>query len=383
MKSIINSINNRELAFLIWLFLIALIGMSKAFVRKSVTNLFLIVFWSRLTIYFVAVAVYTAVMIYFLWLLDLWDISQLKNTILWFLTAGSASLFEINKKEKSNYLRETIKDILSITAVLQFLVGIYSFSLAVELFFVPLIFLIVGMAVVAERNIEYHQLARILRRILVLVGLFMICYTLFRIIIDFKSFASKGTLSDFLIPAALSLTFLPMLYLLALTIAYENLITAVDPEIKASRLRRYAIWKALFSFRANKGDLDRWRRLLFIKPIQAKDDVDRSIEWIKEMKRKEKQSLPVEWGLGLSPYLAMKFLQNTGITTGYYQPSVDETDWIACSNYLEIDDNIPASTISYYVEGNADVATKLILNLTVYVGNCKIRSNRPPVFAGN
>lgn len=39
---------------------------------------------------------------------------------------------------------------------------------------------------------------------------------------------------------------------------------------------------------------------------------------------------------------------------------------MACSRYVEIDDNIPASNISYYVEGDANVANKLTLNLTVY-----------------
>lgn len=67
-----------------------------------------------------------------------------KNTVLWFFTAGAASLFHINDKKKSNYLRETIKDVLSITAVLQFLVGVYSFSFAVELVLVPFVFLIGG-----------------------------------------------------------------------------------------------------------------------------------------------------------------------------------------------------------------------------------------------
>ena len=41
---------------------------------------------------------------------------------------------------------------------------------------------------------------------------------------------------------------------------------------------------------------------------------------------------------------------------------------MACSKYINVDENIPPSNITYYVEGNAKVATKLILNLSVYNG---------------
>lgn len=192
MKSIIESISNRELAFLVWMSLLLVVVVLKASVRKAASNLLRMIFWSKLTIYFLSVAAYTTGMAYFLWRMDLWDVIQVKNTVLWFFTAGAASLFHITDRDKSNYLKDTIKDILSITAVLQFLVGIYSFGFVVELVLVPLVFLVGGMTVIAERNSEHHHLARLLRKMIVFAGLFLICYTLFKIIADFRSFATKG-----------------------------------------------------------------------------------------------------------------------------------------------------------------------------------------------
>lgn len=366
MKSILDSISNRELAFLIWLFLISLVILFKASVRKIVANLLQILFWSKLTVYFLAVAFYTAGIVYLLWRINLWDISQVKNTVLWFFTAGAASLFHITDKNKKNYLKDTVKDILSITAMLQFLAGIYSFTLAVELVFLPLAFLLVGLMVVAKNKPEHYQVFRILNKLVIFGGLFLIGYTLFKIIFDFQSFANNGTLNDFLIPATLSFLFLPMLYLLSVIVTHDDVFTGIEHSIESRRLRRYARWEVLIHFHINKTDLTRWRRLLFLQPVTTKHDVDKSIEQIKQMKQKEKNSIPVEFEKGWSPYVAMKFLEKDGITTGYYQPTVDENEWLACSKYVEIDDNLPASNISYYVEGNADVATRLMLSLTVY-----------------
>jgi hypothetical protein len=366
MKSIFESINNRELAFLIWVSLMALVLVFKASARKAAGHLLVMILWSQLTFFFLLVAVYSLGVAYFLWTIDLWDLSQVKNTVLWFFTAGAASLFHITDKDRSNYLKETIKDILSITAALQFFVSLYSFSLVIELLFVPFAFLIGGMTVVAGKNSESHQLTIILRKLVVFVGLTLIGYTLFKIIVDFRSFANKGTLSDFLIPAVLSFMFLPLLYLISIIVTHNDVFTGIKRRIKQPRLKRYARWKALINFHVNKTDLHRWLKLVFLYPMNTKDDVNKSIERIKEMKRKEKLSLPVTIEKGWSPYQAMIFLTAEEITTGYYQPSTDENEWIACSDYVKIDDNIPPANISYYVEGDADVATKLTLYLSVY-----------------
>ena len=203
MKSILDSINNRELAFLLWMSLVLLVVIFKTSVRKTAGNLLRMILWSKLTIYFLAVAFYTTAIVYLLWRMNLWDMSQVKNTVLWFFTAGAASLFHITDKNKSNYLKEAIKDILSITAVLQFLVGIYSFSLGIELVFLPFVFVVVGMMVIAEKKPEHHQVFRLLRKLIVLGGLFLIGFTLFKIIFDFKSFANKGTIVVFVFTRAI------------------------------------------------------------------------------------------------------------------------------------------------------------------------------------
>ncbi|WP_144888652.1 hypothetical protein [Lacibacter cauensis] len=296
----------------------------------------------------------------------LWNLSQLKNTVLWFLTVGAVSLFHTTDKNKSNYLKETLKDVLSITAGLQFLLGIYSFSLAVELILLPVAVLIGGMNVVAKQKNEFHQIAKVLQKLIMLAGLLLICHTLFKITTDFKSFANKGTLTDFLMPALLSILFLPMLYVLSIHVTHNDLFAGLEKKIKSRNLLRYARCKALIHFHVNKTDLYRWQKILFLRRISSKNDINESIELVKAMKRREKHPPLIEINKGWSPYAALKFLETKNLPTGFYHPTYVETEWMACSNYTNVDDNIPPSNIAYYVEGNEDVANKLTLNLKVH-----------------
>lgn len=365
MKSVIESISNRELAFLIWAFLIILYLVFKKIGLRSISSLLRMIFWSKLTIHFLIILFYTIAITYFLDKIGLWNLSQLKNTVLWFLTVGAVSLFYTIDKTKSNYLKETLKDVLSITAGLQFLLGIYSFNLVGELILFPVAVLIGGMNIVAKQKNEFHQIAKVLQKLIMFAGLLLICYTLFKIITDFKSFANKGTLTDFLMPALLSILFLPMLYVLSIHVTHNDLFAGLEKKIKSRNLLRYARCKALIYFHVNKTDLYRWQKTLILRQISSKNDINESIELVKAMKRREKHPPLIEINKGWSPYAALKFLESKSITTGYYQPTY-ATEWMACSKYVDVDDNIPPSNIAYYVEGDADVAYRLTLNLTVH-----------------
>lgn len=365
MKSILESINNRELAFLIWFLVLILYLLYKKVKLKLLGSLLKSIFWSRLTVFFLIILVYTFLSAYFLSKTGLWNLSQVKNTALWFLTVGAVSLFHVTDKNKSNYLKETLKDVLSITAGLQFLLGIYSFSIVAELILLPVAVLIGGMNVFVKQKNEFHQLAKVLQKLILLAGLLLISYSLFKIITDFKSFANKGTLTDFLIPALLSILFLPMLYILSIYVTHDDLFTSLERKIKSRSLLRYARCKALLHFHVNKTNLYRWQKIIFLRQISSKNDIDESIELVKAMKRREKHPPLIEINKGWSPYAALKYLESKSITTGYYQPTY-ATEWMACSEYIDVDNNMPPSNIAYYVEGNADVANKLTLNLTVH-----------------
>jgi len=365
MDNIIDSISNRDWAILFWMLVVALCSLLSASVRASVANILKMIFWSKLTAYFAVVAVYTMGIAYFLWQKELWDSSQLKNTILWYFTVGAASLFEITNKEKSNYFKSALIDVLGITAIVQFIIGIYNFSFFMELLFVPIAFLFGSMLVISKRDTKYVAVRKLLNTLMVIAGLFLISYAIYHIVSDFKGFANEGTLNDFLIPALFSFLYVPVLYLVSIVVTHEDLFTGIERKVNDPILRRYARWMVLFHFHVNKTDLNRWRRALFVQEVKTKEDVKRSVQLIRHMKRVEKTPPDVEYEKGWSPYKAKDFLKRVGIATGFYHPSY-ENEWMACSEYVKLDGGILANNIAYYLEGNANVVTKLKLTLNIY-----------------
>ncbi|PSR56642.1 hypothetical protein AHMF7605_25680 [Adhaeribacter arboris] len=356
-------INNRELAGLIWIGIFIALVMMRPETRKDVPGLFKAAFQPKLSIIYGIMAAYTAIVVFLLYRIELWDSSQIKNTILWFLTVGLVSLNDITKHNQVNFFKKTALDILSLTAILQFITGVYTFSFIAEFILIPSAVLIGGMIAMAERKPEHISVKKLLNWILILVGLYTISFTIYRITTDFKTFASKGTLNDFFIPGALSFLFLPLVYLLSLYEARESAFIGLSNVLNPSLLR-LAKWYTLRHFAFNKEDLHRWKRYIFLKNIESKEDLRCTIEFFKQLKKTEKNPPIVPIEMGWSPYKAKEVLVTEGIKTGHYQPSFDD-ECAASSTYFEIDDDLLANNIAYYIEGNSHAAVRLKLVLNV------------------
>lgn len=356
--------NNREIAILLWIAVIVGVLLAKKSGRESLWDLLKATFQYKLVIVYLCMVVYLTSIIYFLFRVEFWDISQLKNTIIWLLTVAFVSLLDINKTDKSNFFRNTVGDVFRFTTVSEFIIHFYTFDLVVEILLIPFVVLIFGMKIVAQKKIEYTRVAASLNKLLILAGIFFIIYAIYKIASNFSSFASVSTLTDFLIPPVLSFLYLPFIYLLAIYVTYTDEFIDLNRRIRNPHLLRYAKWKALVSFNIKRSDFKRWRSLLHQQIIETKKDVDNSLNQIKRLKRIEKNPPVVPFNKGWSPYAAKDFLTEAGLKTRYYQPVYDG-EWSASSDYLTLDDELFSNKIAYYVVGTSEVATQLEIVLDV------------------
>jgi hypothetical protein len=68
-----------------------------------------------------------------LYWLGLWNASLLKDTIIWYLSVPFLTFFNSNKiAEDKRYFRKTLKDLLAFSAIGEFLINTYTFSLWIE-----------------------------------------------------------------------------------------------------------------------------------------------------------------------------------------------------------------------------------------------------------
>jgi hypothetical protein len=358
-------LNARELALLIWVCVAICLILIVKQIREPFLAIIKKTFAAKLVAVYVCMIAYTALIVYFLSQFKLWDKSQLKNTIVWVLTVGFVSLFEISPEKNINYLKKALKDIFKFTAIIEFIINVYTLNLFVELLIIPIAVFIVGISAFAKREERHKPVAKLMNGILSLFGLFLICYAIYRIINSFSAFASKGTLNDFVMPPALSLLFLPFVYLLSIFMGYENSFNPMERAIGNASLTKYAKRKAIIYFNFDKGSLRRWQTYLLRNKVETKQDIDQSIAVIKRLNKIEKNPPVIPFEAGWSPYKAKEFLSAQGLQTGHYDHDGDG-EWFACSLYLDLKDSpVISNNISYYITGNEGVATTLKLQLNI------------------
>ncbi|WP_426993874.1 hypothetical protein [Methylomonas sp. CM2] len=129
--------NNREVAKGLWLLAISVyVFLSPKMVeaRSSFRHLLSAFFVKQIMSILGLMVVYMALVVYFLSEMDLWNAEQIKNTVFWCGSVGFMSLFKIEsiKKDKS-FFKHSVIDNLKLLAILQFVVGVYTFPSWIEL----------------------------------------------------------------------------------------------------------------------------------------------------------------------------------------------------------------------------------------------------------
>lgn len=231
---------------------------------------------------------YVSLIVSLFYKIHLWDISLLKDTILWFLGTAFIMFININKVTVENsYFKNILVDNLKLSVALEFITNLYVFNIFIELILVPIIFFTVAMITIAdsEKKKDYAQVKQILRVFLTIIGLCLLIFAFIHVFGDFKDFATVQNAKDFLLPLLLTGTFLPFIYLLALYATYESFFVRVDIWLKENKeLARYTKWQVLRECRINLNKLNKFSKQSSIELMSVKNisDVTRLIRHFKK-----------------------------------------------------------------------------------------------------
>ena len=137
---------------------------------------------------------YVLIIIYLLSQIDLWRTDQIKNSIVWFFSVALISMFGINNiKDNPHYFKNTLKNNLKIIVIIQFIVSVYTFSLFSELLFVPFMVFLGLMIGVSSFSEEHRTVEIILNKLLELIGIGIILFTIYKIFTDFSTIYQEKT----------------------------------------------------------------------------------------------------------------------------------------------------------------------------------------------
>lgn len=289
MSKILDIFSTREIALVIWL----LISLSSVCIikdiRYSIIALFKAVFAKKLVLAFSTLLLYLSIIVFLLSSIKFWNVTLLKDTILWFLFSGIILFGRVNKIENMRYFSHLVRDNIKIIVIWEFLFNSYTLSLPWELMLIPVVSLLTITEAFADhfakQDTSYKKVALVCRNILGIVALIMVGYVTYKTITEYKLLLSISNLESFLLPIVLLLFTLPYFYALALYVNYESFIVAVrhvhgseEPEVNKGLIKatlKYAnvdigklkrIWKYQANFDPSKEDPDEYIKRCISKP---------------------------------------------------------------------------------------------------------------------
>jgi len=273
--------NHREVATAIWLLVAAWLALRKPEVRKSLLGVLRAFCHAKILGAVVLLALYVTGLVFVLRHLAMWDITLLKDTIIWFCVGGFAMIMRFTTADDTTGLfRKILGDSVKVVIVLEFLVNTYTFPLGVELVLVPALTFVALIDVVASINEEHAIVAKLARRIETVAGLAILAIAIGRAIADLQTLSSLATIRSIALAPVLSVCMYPFAYLMLVISQYEQLFIRLDLRTERSTQFKRYVRRRVMMYAGLR--LDRLRRLqrhhmLDLMRAETTRDVDQLI----------------------------------------------------------------------------------------------------------
>lgn len=357
-------LNNREIATLIWLAILAVAVFRHASVRIAFRGLLRAFVQRQILLIYGVAALYVGACIAFLSWWGIWTADNLKSTIFWSITFVFVTLIDANRiDEDKTYFGRTIGDTLGLTGLLVFIGGLESFSLPAEMLFVPVMSFVSLMHQVGLRDPAHKPASSCLGALLVVAGIAILAYSIHATWLEWAKFDLRKNLSELLVPILLSLLFLPFLYALSIFLVYDRNFTNIAYALPDKGLARFARGRALFAFRTDLDLLKRWRHIVAQRRPSDRLGVVQAIAQAMRERDNALRRPAVDLTDGWSPYVALEFLVSEGFPP---TPYLWYSDRYRASVTHKFGDGPLANYATYYVEGDEARATLLTLELWIW-----------------
>lgn len=226
MNEFLNSFSTREIALSISIVALFIYCFFK--VRDAMCQVLKRFFvWGIMSL-ILLLALYVAGVLIFLNKLGLWNISLLKDTIIWFLFTGVVFFFSLNKAKNFKFFGRFFTDQLKVVILFEFVANLYTFPLWIELILIQFAFFL-GLLDAYLKGIDDSdkKLKSRIGSLMTFVGLATMAFVLYNSIVDYKSLFAKDSLLSLLLPIWLAISTLPFYYFVAMYMEYELLFTTL------------------------------------------------------------------------------------------------------------------------------------------------------------
>lgn len=253
MKEILEDLSTREISILFWSTVIFSIFAYTA--KKEFVKVLKALFHYKIIIPIFGFGIYCTLVIPILYKISFWNFHLLKDTLIWFFSAGLIIFFNTNRIHKTDYFIKILKDNLKVIIFLEFVLNFYTFSLTTEFIIIPIITFI---AIIYEyskysmlKNPEHIKVNKFLKSLLSLFGIILLIFVAYRTINDYKNLLTFDNAKSLYLPSILMLLSFPFYYFLALAMIYEEFFLRINfmfnNEILRKELKKQILLKANFN----------------------------------------------------------------------------------------------------------------------------------------
>lgn len=253
MKEILEDLSTREISILFWSIVIFSIFAYTA--KKEFVKVLKALFHYKIIIPIFGFGIYCTLVILILYKISFWNFHLLKDSLIWFFSAGLIVFFNTNKIHKTDYFIKILKDNLKVIIFLEFVLNFYTFSLTTEFIIIPIITFI---AIIYEyskysmlKNPEHIKVNKFLKSLLSLFGIILLIFVAYRTKNDYKNLLTFDNAKSLYLPSILMLLSFPFYYFLALAMIYEEFFLRINfmfnNEILRKELKKQILLKANFN----------------------------------------------------------------------------------------------------------------------------------------
>lgn len=179
-----------------------------------------------------------------------WNISLLKDTIIWIIAAYFLIMKHSKLVEKKYFIRTILFDTLKFIAIYEFIVNLYTFNFIFEFIMTTIITLLILMQTVMKyekQESDIKLLNKVVNFILVSFTIVVIYLTINSIYNEYQNIVVLDQVKKFFLPFLLTLLYLPFYYLVLIIIKYESIFVIIDLYQKNNKLKIYTKIKIIMT----------------------------------------------------------------------------------------------------------------------------------------
>lgn len=176
----------------------------------------------------------------------LWDPDLMKDTIVWAVGIVIVATFRtVTSRNKEVALRGFLLDSVQLILIIEFVLDAYTLALWLEILLVFFGSVLVCLLAVAESRREFSRLVPIFRAMLSILGLAMLAYAIRQFQLHVADLSNIEAWRELVVFPILSFLMLPVLYALALSVEYQEVLIRLPFFVPESERRR-SVRRAIF-----------------------------------------------------------------------------------------------------------------------------------------